>query len=190
MKKSKIITVSLGALLTLAPLVYTSAVAKEVKKGSFEFKCVDPRPSGKDATEVIGVLKGMLQALAECDYETFSASLDENAYMFDSRHKDTVRGKDEIVKRIKQNLVEEEHDKTPLLSFTIIEPYAIAKEDVAVVTYSAVECFGGDKPHSMESRCSNVFIKKDNKWLMVQHRGDWKPVSDKTKCHKPKEEKK
>lgn len=164
-----------------APVINNPATAKEAKSGTYKFECIDPRPTGKEANEVINVLNGMLQALARCDFKKFSENLDEHAYMFDSQVNDVVLGKERIVARFKEAIKKEKKEKSPLLSLTIREPYAITNGDVAVVTYSAEERFGGVNPRRLQSRCSNVFVKKDNKWFMVQHREDWKPVTKKNK---------
>jgi len=139
--------------------------------------CVDPHAACSESEKVIEALKSMYSDILKGDMDGYASYLDDDCTTFDEGTKKLISGKKAVVDAMRQRLIEHGKDsESPLVKFTIDQPYAKVTGDTAVVTFVARKSFGGKKPQELESRCTDIFIKKDNRWKKVHYRSNWKPV--------------
>jgi ketosteroid isomerase-like protein len=140
--------------------------------------CVDPHPDCEESQKVIDTLKLIYEAYGRDDLAAVAPYIDDNCTTFEEDTKKLIIGKKAVLEEVQKRLDQYRNDKeSPLLSFTIERPYAEVKGDMAVVTFIAYKQFGGKHPQKYESHCTDIFVKKDGKWLKAHYRSNWQPVS-------------
>jgi hypothetical protein len=163
-------------LLIVAPLMVTwqcpgVTVAAEQR---CKFECTDPQTVDAQGKQVIDVLVKMMKSLESENYQEFSETLENDASMSDTSTKEMTAGKEAILAKIKSTIAKGQKEGSPLIHFEIRAPFVSVKGDTAVVIFSAFKEYGGRHPYKMRSRCSDVFVLRDGKWLLIHHRTDWK----------------
>lgn len=140
--------------------------------------CIEPYAACSESEKVVEVLRVITKALAHGDLSTAAEYMDEKCTAFDAGSKKLIVGKEALMKELHRKF--EEHGPgtaEPLLSYTIDHPYAKVTGDMAVVTFVAVKEYGGKKPQKLESRSTDIFVKREGKWKKMHYRSNWKRVS-------------
>lgn len=140
--------------------------------------CIEPYAACSESEKVVDVLRLITKALAHGDLNTAAEYMDEKCTAFDAGSKKLIVGKDALLKELHRKF--EEHGPgtaEPLVSYTIDHPYAKVTGDVAVVTFVALKEYGGKKPQKLESRSTDIFVKREGKWKKMHYRSNWKRVS-------------
>jgi hypothetical protein len=140
--------------------------------------CVDPHPACEESQKVIETLKQIYEAYGRNDLAAVAPFIDDNCTTFEQNSNKLIVGKKAVLEDIQKRIDTYMNDReSPLLSYTIKSPYAEVKGDTAVVTFMAYKTFGGKHPQKLESHCTDIFVKKDGKWLKMHFRANWQPVS-------------
>lgn len=134
--------------------------------------------STADTTAVIDVVKKITRALADHDFKSMSEYLDPHCTTYDEGTHKLVVGREAVIKDVKEKVAAEEARlKVPTISFTIDHPYAQIDGDRAIVTFVLIKEIGGKEPAKFESRCSDIFVKRDGQWKKLHYCGDnWKKL--------------
>jgi ketosteroid isomerase-like protein len=140
--------------------------------------CLDPHPACEESQKVIETLKMIYEAYGRNDLAAVAPYIDDDCTTFEQNTKTLVVGKKAVLADVQKRINEYRDDKeSPILSYTIKSPWAEVKGDTAVVTFVGVKKFGGKHPQTFESHCTDVFKKKDGKWLKMHFVANWKPVA-------------
>lgn len=140
-----------------------------------KISCIEPHAKCPDSVKVIEILKEMTAALSHGDFDRASEYLDDGCTTFDKGSHKLIVGKQAVIDDIKKRADEHKAGSAePLVSFTIDHPYAKVDGDTAVVTFVAHKEFGGEKPKKMESRCTDIFVRRGDTWKKLHYRSDWK----------------
>ncbi|MGH9552778.1 MAG: YybH family protein [Terriglobales bacterium] len=141
-------------------------------------ECIDAHPACEESQKVIDTLKEIYEAFGRRDVQGCGKYFDENCSTFDEQSKQLISGKQAVMEDVRKKIERLADDKeSPLVSYTIEHPYAQVKGDTAVVTFTATKVFGGKHPRTLQSHCTDIFVKKDGKWLKLHYRANWKPVA-------------
>lgn len=139
-----------------------------------EAKCIEPHAACAESAKVIDTLQELANAVNKHDLTAIAEYLDDSVTTFDEGSKKLVVGKEAVLADLKTKL--ERFALTgdnPLLSYTIVHPYAQVQGNTAVVTFTALREFGGTNPHKEKCKATDVFVKVDNKWKKLHYRGRW-----------------
>ncbi len=140
-----------------------------------EAKCVDPHACCEESKKVIETLQKLVHAINNGDMKTYAEYVDDNCTTFDETSKKLISGKENVVADMRQRLEKyAANGPTPLLSFTIDQPYAQVLGDTAVVNFVAYREIGGKHPYKEECKVTDVFVKKGDIWKKCHFRGAWK----------------
>lgn len=145
---------------------------------SCEAKCIEPHAACAESSKVIDTLQELANAVNKHDLTAIAEYLDDSVTTFDEGSKKLVVGKDAVLADLKIKL-----DRfaltgdNPLLSYTIVQPYAQVSGNTAVVTFTALREFGGSNPRKEKCNATDVFVKVDNKWKKLHYRGRWKRLT-------------
>ncbi|HEY9784306.1 MAG TPA: nuclear transport factor 2 family protein [Candidatus Obscuribacterales bacterium] len=140
-----------------------------------QISCIEPHAACTESEKVIETLKEITAALNDGDLETVSSYLDDGCTTFDKGTKKLIVGKQAVLDDLKRRIAA--HNATsqePLKAYTIDHPYAKVNGDVCVVTFVAHKEYGGKHPMKMESRCTDIFVRRGEKWKKLHYRSDWK----------------
>lgn len=140
-------------------------------------QCVDPHPACEESQKVIELLKEIYAAFGRRDIEAFSQYLDDGCTTFDEDTKSLIVGKKAVLEDVRKKMDKIDDKEAPLVSLTIEHPYAQVHDDTAVVTFTALKEYGGTHPRKLESRCTDIFVKKEGKWRKLHYRSNWKPIT-------------
>jgi len=165
-------TIPVQALAQKA-VVDTKSDAAPVCKISF----VDPHTNCKESECVIETLRTIFEAYGKHDMKTVAQYIAEDCTGFGENHK-LIIGKEAVLEHITHNIEERAEIKdSPLLSYTIERPYAQVTGDTAIVTFIAYKQYGGKHPRKLCSHSTDIFVKRDGKWLKSHYRNNWREVS-------------
>lgn len=169
----------LALLLNLA-FSTNCVMAGETKapSGACEAKCIEPHAACAESAKVIDTLQELANAVNKHDLTAIAEYLDDSVTTFDEGSKKLVVGKEAVLADLKTKL--ERFSLTgdhPLLSYTIVHPYAQVNGNTAVVTFTALREFGGTNPHKEKCNATDVFVKVNDKWKKLHYRGRWKKIS-------------
>jgi ketosteroid isomerase-like protein len=157
-----------------ASLPETGASSSIMSTSQCQINCIDPHPSCSESAKVIETVQLMYKAFSEKDLVTVGKYLDENCTTFDEATQKLIKGKTAVLEDMKLKLTQMEDEDSPLVSYTIDNPYAQVTGDTAVVSFTAIKKLGGKDPHTMESHCTDIFKKEGDKWLRMHYRSNWK----------------
>ncbi len=171
---------SLTSMLALMPLL--SCLAEESKTVASASSCVvstsDPHPACSDSAQVIDELEKFMKAFAKGDLDYCASCLDEHCTFIDQSTNKAISGKAALLDHLKQKWQSHSpSSNSPLTAYTISSPYAHVKGDTCVVSFVALKEFKGEYPAKYESHSTEVYVKKDNRWLLTHYRSNWKRVS-------------
>lgn len=181
--------IHLSLSLVMAALACGSVFAAQEETGGktnaddiLKFKecavqCVDPHSSCPESEKVIETLENYYKALSKGDYATVAEYMDEGCTTIDEGKHKVVSGRENVIADIKQRLERYKNSDSPLISYTIERPYAHVTGDTAIVTFRAIKEFGGKHPSKFESRCTDIFAKRGDKWIKMHYRCKWKQMS-------------
>lgn len=156
----------------------SAADAKGTPGHHCKVECKDPHPACHESEKVIDTLKLLYEAYGRGDLKTIGEYLDERCTTFDEGTKKLIAGKEAVLEDVKQKIAKYGlGTDSPLVSYTIETPYAQVKGDHAVVTFVLIKEVSGDHPHKLESHCTDVFVKVDDKWKKIHFTSNWKPVT-------------
>ncbi len=145
---------------------------------SCEAKCIEPHAACAESAKVIDTLQELANAVNKHDLTAIAEYLDDSVTTFDEGSKKLVVGKEAVLADLKTKLERFSlNGENPLLSYTIVHPYAQVSGNTAVVTFTALREFGGNNPHKEKCNATDVFVKVDNKWKKLHYRGRWKKLS-------------
>jgi hypothetical protein len=143
-----------------------------------KINCIDPHAACAESEKLIEDVKLMYKAYSEEDLTTLSSYLDENCTSVDEGDHKMLTGKKAVLADIKATMEKAKETESKLLSYTIDNPYAEVEPDgkTAIVTFEAIKTFGGKNPHTISSRCTDIFRKENGKWLRMHYRSFWQPA--------------
>jgi ketosteroid isomerase-like protein len=154
----------------------TPPVMKFVESNQCVIRCFDPHPACEESQKVIETLRQIFEACGREDMDTVSKYLADDCTGFTGQHK-LIVGKQAVLDHIKKAIEDHKNDaESPLLSYTIISPYAEVQGNSATVTYNAFKTYGGKHPRTLESHSTDIFERHGDKWLQSHYRNDWKEV--------------
>jgi len=143
-----------------------------------EAKCIEPHAACAESAKVIDTLQELANAVNKHDLTAIAEYLDESVTTFDEGSKKLVVGKDAVLADLKTKLERFSlAGDSPLLSYTIVHPYAQVNGNTAVVTFTALREFGGTNPHKEKCNATDIFVKVNDKWKKLHYRGRWKKIS-------------
>ena len=154
----------------------TGASTSTVSLSHCQINCIDPHPACSESAKVIETVKLMYKAFSEKDVDTLSKYLDEDCTTFDESTQKLIKGKQAVLEDIKSRIAKMEDEDSPLLSYTIDNPYAEVNGDTAVVSFTAIKKLGGKDPHTLESHCTDIFKKEGDRWVRMHYRFNFKVV--------------
>ncbi|MDR3616144.1 MAG: nuclear transport factor 2 family protein [Candidatus Obscuribacterales bacterium] len=142
-----------------------------------KINCIDPHAACAESEKLIEDVKLMYKAYSEEDLTTLGSYLDENCTSVDEGDHKMLTGKKAVLADIKATMEKAKETESKLLSYTIDNPYAEVEPDgkTAIVTFEAIKTFGGKNPHTISSRCTDIFRKENGKWLRMHYRSFWQP---------------
>jgi hypothetical protein len=144
------------------------------KAGVCEVRCVDPHAYCEQSEQVLQILQKLIVAYSQGDIKTYEKYLDDNCSMFMEGTKQLISGKANVIDHLKQSFTRNlPTGKTPLVSFTIDQPFAKVTNDTCVVTFFATKEIGGAHPHKERAHITDVFVKRDNDWKKLHWSGNW-----------------
>lgn len=180
----------LGLALLVGLAFSASVMAEEIKtteaakapsqlsmNTNCEAKCIEPHAACAESTKVIDTLQELANAVNKHDLTAIAEYLDESVTTFDEGTKKLVVGKEAVMADLKTKLERFAlTGENPLLSYTIVHPYAQVNGNTAVVTFTAMREFGGTNPRKEKCNATDVFVKVNDKWKKLHYRGRWKRI--------------
>jgi len=139
--------------------------------------CVEPHAGCSESAKIIEDLKEIVHALNTGDVDKAAEYYDDECTSIDKKTHKLISGKQAVIADLKKRL--EQHgasSQEPLKSITIDHPYAFVHGDTATVTFVAYKEFGGEHPYKMESHCTDIFVKRGDKWKKLHYVSNWKRV--------------
>jgi len=167
--------ISVGLALAGLILPVLPACADEAEKP--KMSCVEPHAGCSESAKIIEDLKEIVQALNTGNVDKAAEYYDEQCTSIDKKTHKLISGKQAVIADLKKRL--EQHSpnsQEPLKAITIDHPYAFVHGDTATVTFVAYKEFGGEHPYKMESRCTDIFVKRGDKWKKLHYVSNWKRV--------------
>ncbi len=152
--------------------------SQQVSMNTCEATCIEPHAACAESAKVIDTLQELANAVNKHDLTAIAEYLDDSVTTFDEGSKKLVVGKEAVLADLKTKL-----DRfaltgdNPLLSYTIVHPYAQVTGNTAVVTFTALREFGGTNPHKEKCNATDVFVKVGDRWKKLHYRGRWKKLS-------------
>jgi hypothetical protein len=140
----------------------------------FNVELVGTPPSDEQSRDVVAVMRKLFVGIAERNLDEIGACLSDEVTTFDARKHDVLYGKTAVLENMKKNLLGTDGNR-PVKRLTVYAPFVSVKGDTAMVSFRAVKEIASGK---LESWCSDVFERKDGKWLVLQHKTDWKPAKN------------
>lgn len=174
LRRKNVLTLA-SVLLALVSLSAPSAFAGE--KEHCQMSCIDPHTGCEESAKVIEEVKAITAALNDGNVDKASEFFDEHCTTFDKGRHKLISGKQAVIDDIKKRLeLHNANSQEPLKSYTIDHPYAFVHGDTATVTFVAYKEYGGEHPVKMKSQCTDIFVKRGEKWKKLHYRSDWKRV--------------
>lgn len=139
--------------------------------------CVEPHSGCPESAKIIEELKEIVHALNTGNVDKAAEYYDDNCTSIDKKTHKVISGKQAVIDDLKIRM--EQHNpnsKEPLKSITIDHPYAFVHGDTATVTFVAYKEFGGEHPFKMESHCTDIFVKRGDRWKKLHYVSNWKRV--------------
>lgn len=162
----------------------TQAPSKEESSSSLKpnepckISCVNPHTCCAESEKVLEVLQTLVKAYSSGDLKTYEEYLDEHCTTFCENTHKFISGKANVLNDMKTKFEKyAPGGPTPLVSFTIDQPYAKVTGDTAVVTFIAFREIGGKHPYKEKSSVTDVFVKHNGTWKKLHYRGAWKKVN-------------
>jgi ketosteroid isomerase-like protein len=152
-------------------------ISKSQQLTACKFECVNPRANDPESAQVIEAVQKFLKAYVTGDYQTCEDYTDDDCTTFDEGDNRIIVGKAASLEDMKHRMERNVNQDSPLESYTVRELQAKLTGNVAVVTFVAVRTFGGKFGHKDESRCSDIFVKRGDKWKLRNYRSDWRSVN-------------
>lgn len=146
----------------------------ECSDGHHKVTCVGPHAACPESEKVIETLKQLASAYTEGNFTELSKYMDIGVTTFDEGSHRLIVGKDAVIDDIKKRWEAAHAENAPVLSYTINNPYAQVTGDRAVVTFEAIKTVGGKHPETLVSRCTDIFVKRDDGWKKLHYRACWK----------------
>lgn len=167
--------ISAGLALVSLVLPISPAYADDAEKP--KVSCVEPHAGCSESAKIIEDLKEIVHALNTGDVDKAAEYYDEQCTSIDRKTHKLISGKQAVIADLKKRL--EDHNpnsQEPLKSITIDHPYAFVHGDTATVNFVAYKEFGGEHPYKMESHCTDIFVKRGEKWKKLHYVSNWKRV--------------
>jgi Domain of unknown function (DUF4440) len=152
----------------------TESAGKTEHNQEFDVELVGTPPADEKSRDVVAVMRKLFVGIAEQNFDEIGACLSDEVTMFDVRKHDVLYGKTQVLEHMKKNLFGTDGNR-PVKRLTVYAPFVSVKGDTAMVSFRAVKEVESGK---LESWCSDVFERKDGKWLVLQHKTDWKPAKN------------
>lgn len=150
----------------------------EPHSGHAKVSCVDPHACCAESEKVLETLQTLVTAYIHGDVATIEKHLDDNCTTFEESTGKLMSGKANVVADLKRKFEKfAPGGETPLLTFTIDQPYAKVNGDTAVVTFVAYREIGGKHPIKEKSHVTDIFVKHDGVWKKLHYRGSWKKTT-------------
>lgn len=165
------------SVLAGEPTNEPTATAKTEEGPTCKVTCGQPLSEEcEESKKVIETLRKIFEAYGRHDLKSAAEYIADDCTGFSDDRK-LIVGKKAILEQIEKNIIERSKDKdSPLLSYTIDKPYAQVTGDTAIVTFVAYKSYGGQHSHQMISHCTDIFVKRDGKWLASHYRRSWKDL--------------
>ncbi|HNB23472.1 MAG TPA: nuclear transport factor 2 family protein [Candidatus Melainabacteria bacterium] len=163
---------ALGGLFYLTSPAFAAEECEKTK-----VSCIEPHAGCSESAKIIEDLKEIVHALNTGDVDKAAEYYDEQCTSIDKKTHKLISGKQAVIADLKKRL--EQHSansQEPLKSITIDHPYAFVHGDTATVTFVAYKEFGGEHPYKMESHCTDIFVKRGDKWKKLHYVSNWKRV--------------
>ncbi len=141
---------------------------------SHKVSCVGAHAACPESEKVIETLKQLASAYTEGNFVELAKFMDDGVTTFDEGTHRLIVGKQAVVDDIKKRWEAAHAANAPVLSYTINNPYAQVTGDRAVVTFEAIKTVGGKHPETLVSRCTDIFVKRDDGWKKLHYRLCWK----------------
>jgi hypothetical protein len=140
--------------------------------------CLQPDITNPEASVVLDTLEKLAKSYGEGDMVTYAKFVDDGCTTFDNATGRMVSGKAAHLKCMEDALAKSRklYGESPVVSYTLEQPYARIKGDVATVTFRAIEQVGGNFNEKLQADATNLFIKRDNEWKLFHCRIKWKKV--------------
>ena len=155
--------------------------ATDEKPGSLiDVELVGYKEADKEQGAVIAALQNLLQGLAHRNIDQISACLSDDVTVMDSKTKDFVYGKEAVIQQVKKNMLGTDETQHPVKRLVVYNPFVNVKGDAAMVSFRATKDLADKNSTKLESWCSEVFERKNGKWLVLQLKTDWEPAKSKS----------
>ncbi len=132
-------------------------------------------PQDADSQAVVSALQKLLDALGRRDIQEVGQSLSDEVVTIDAHTQKVVYGKDAVLKQVQEDVIGN-GSKSPVKQIVVYDPFIHVKGDTAMVSFRATKQLAPPDGTTLESLCSEVFERKDGRWLVLQLRSNWKPV--------------
>lgn len=155
----------------------TSSLLSSLPAQECKFECTDSHPDSAESAQVIDTLQTLTKAYLKCDLNTCADYTDEGCTTFEEVTNKIIVGKQAVLDDLARSMEQNRQAGSPLVSYTIKEPYAKVTGNTAVVTFIAVKVFGGKDLRKYESHSSEIFMKQGVTWKRMHYWSNWKPVN-------------
>jgi len=156
----------------------TTTTTSVIAPGEVKVTTKDAHTSGSESQKVLDIVEKIARAYVAGDWKTVADYTDEGCTTFAEGSNRIVVGKDAVIADMKQKIERNFNlNDSPLIAYTIDQPYAKVTGDVAVVTFVAMKEYGGKDPRKMVSHTTEVFVKKDDRWMRIHYRSSFQRLA-------------
>jgi len=142
-----------------------------------KISCIEPHSGCTESAKIIEDLKEIVHALNTGNIEKAAEYYDDQVTSIDKKTKKLITGKKAVIDDLKQRMeAHNSNSQEPLKQVTIDHPMAFVHGDTATVTFVAYKEYGGERPYKMESHCTDIFVKRGDKWKKLHYVSNWKRV--------------
>lgn len=172
------------ALLAIPALISNAAMADDHKPvltfnepPECKIHLIEGHSACEESKKVVETMRKIFEAYGKEDLPGIGQYIAEDCTGFGEDHK-LIVGRQAVLDHIKCNMDKHQKDSdSPLTSYTIDRPFAQVVGDTATVTFVAYKSYGGKHPRNMISHSTDIFVKKDGKWLASHYVNNWKDTS-------------
>ncbi|MBZ0185071.1 MAG: nuclear transport factor 2 family protein, partial [Candidatus Obscuribacterales bacterium] len=169
--------------VTLALLLFQPACQSESKEpfnqqtnknDNFSITTTTPYSDPQSSREIVDILEKMTEAIFNHDLKTLGLYIHENCTAVNARTGKEITGKKAVLLHLASRY--QRYSGTgnrPLIGYEIDHPYVLLKENQAVATYVANAKIGGDKPHTLSSKITEIFTRENGHWKSIHYRCNW-----------------
>jgi ketosteroid isomerase-like protein len=158
------------ALLLSPPAFAGSDTPAATDKPTAQFEFVKPIVEAPDCEEVLATMQNILKALEQGDLDKFGTYLDDDAYLMDAGSKTLTEGKQAVIARFRKEMQGAKH----LVRLKLYDVFPQVVKDRAIITSSCTKEYDSNPPEILKTRTTDVFVKKDGQWKLVEHHTNWK----------------